>query len=289
MRVDVPSQTAVRICRGLVFLGKTEPYATLLPEGAGRWAERLGVASGVLTPWMSQVYRSRWYDRLTSALDRRLMPGQLLGSTLRKRFVDDRVRAAIEDGADQVLVIGAGLDTLAARLAPAHPAVSFTELDHPSTLRVKRAGLERLNALPDNLELESADLSRRTLEDALERTGFAPGAPSAVVAEGLLMYLSEAAVRALLDSLHALTAPGSALIATFLDDRPSWILARSLELMGEPVRWTIAPDAVRGLFADHGFSIVEGSADLRSTYLAGTPLAAAPLSSSEHVAAAIRE
>lgn len=54
--------------------------------------------------------------------------------------MDDEVRAALAAGAIHVLVVGAGYDTLALRLAAAHPEVLFVEVDRPATLGKKRAG-----------------------------------------------------------------------------------------------------------------------------------------------------
>jgi len=125
VRSDRPSHTAIKIARGMSFLGRTPPYAELLPPGAAEWTERLALAAGILRPWMIRLYGSGLFGAISRASDRRVMPGQLLGSTLRKRFVDDRVREAIDGGAAQVLVVGAGFDTLALRLAPEHRHITY--------------------------------------------------------------------------------------------------------------------------------------------------------------------
>ena len=204
--------------------------------------------------------------------------------------MDDQVRDAIASGATQVLVVGSGLDTLASRLAAAHPDVAFVEIDHPSTMRVKREGLARLGSHAPNLHLVAADLARVPLGDSLASVpnAWKSGGRSAVVAEGVLMYLREREVVAFLDAARALTGPESRLVLTLVEAEPARWLRGALSMVGEQLRWGIAPEAVEAFLATHGFDVIEGSADLASTYLAGTELANAPLTRLEHVVAATR-
>ena len=61
---------------------------------------------------------------------------------MRKRWIESRVRAAIADGASQLVVLGAGFDTLGVRLAVERPDFRVVEIDHPATLAVKRSVVE---------------------------------------------------------------------------------------------------------------------------------------------------
>jgi hypothetical protein len=88
--------------------------------------------------------------------------------------------------------------------------------------------------------------------------------------------------------VYGLTAPGSTLVLTLIDEDAAGWLRASLSMVGERLRWGIRPDTVPGFLAEHGFDVIEGSADLSATYLAGTELADAPLPDLEHVVAAVR-
>ena len=59
---------------------------------------------------------------------------------MRSRFAEEKALAAIEAGVRQILVLGAGLDTLAYRLEP-RAGLKVFELDHPATQRDKRSRL----------------------------------------------------------------------------------------------------------------------------------------------------
>jgi O-methyltransferase involved in polyketide biosynthesis len=60
----------------------------------------------------------------------RMMPGQWEGFGYRKVFINEQVKKAIKGGAEQVLVLGAGFDTLCLRLAPDYPGVDLHKIDH---------------------------------------------------------------------------------------------------------------------------------------------------------------
>lgn len=66
-----------------------------------------------------------------------MMPGQFVAFAHRKAFCERQVREGIGAGASQVLVLGAGYDTMGWRLAPEFSGVSFFEIDHPATARLK--------------------------------------------------------------------------------------------------------------------------------------------------------
>ena len=67
-----------------------------------------------------------------------MLPGILLHYALRKRFIEESARAFLERGGQQLVVLGAGFDTLAARIAEERPGVVCVEVDHPATQETKR-------------------------------------------------------------------------------------------------------------------------------------------------------
>lgn len=294
-----PSRTARKISETLVFLEADPELAPLLPPGTGEANRQLLAAAGFLKPWMVALVRKPVYRRFVGSLERRLAPGQILYVGLRKRLIDDGVRDALGAGARQVLVLGAGLDTLALRLAPEHPDRAFVELDHPNSLGAKQRALEKLGIAPPNLHLVPADLAARGLARVLQ--GIEPwdgGTPSVAVAEGLLMYLEEAAVTVLLEDLHRSTGPGSSLFLTHMRPdargRPhlgptmASLTRLSLRWAREPLKWTIDPGELGPFLAARGWELEEGPIDLRSRYLQPAGLGDRPLGEFEFTARARR-
>jgi O-methyltransferase involved in polyketide biosynthesis len=62
-----------------------------------------------------------------------MMRGQFEAFGHRKAFCERQVREGIGAGAAQILVLGAGYDTLGWWLAPEFKSVNFFEIDHPAT------------------------------------------------------------------------------------------------------------------------------------------------------------
>lgn len=216
---------------------------------------------------------------------------------LRKRFVEDEVRAALQGGAEQVVVFGAGYDPLGVRLAPAFPSVRFYELDYPATLDVKRKALESHGALPPGLVLLPVDFSRESADDTLRAaSGFRAGARTAFVAEGVLLYLEPADVDALFALVHRLGGEGSRFIFTgytgaLADPQaPAGRVAQGLAQMGEPVRSTLDPKELPAFLAKRGFTsrALADHQALRERYLAPLGLADRALDESTFLATAER-
>jgi methyltransferase (TIGR00027 family) len=143
---------------------------------------------------------------------------------VRTRFLDDVVTRACADGSRQVVVLGAGLDARAFRLALPTGTRVF-EVDLPDVLAFKervvldgrfRPACERI-VVPTDLTGAWAD--------ALERAGFDATQRSTWLAEGLLSYLTEQTRDSVVDEVTRRAGPGSRLGLTLASaerrpDRP---------------------------------------------------------------------
>ena len=126
----------------------------------------------------------------------------------RTRFFDDYLEAAVSDGVRQIVIVAAGLDSRAYRLAWPESTVVF-ELDRPKVLEFKREVLAEHGDAPTAERREvTADL-REDWPNALRDEGFDPAKPSAWLAEGLLMYLPAAARDQLYTGIDSLSAASS--------------------------------------------------------------------------------
>jgi methyltransferase (TIGR00027 family) len=199
--------------------------------------------------------------------------------TARTRFFDDAVRDACDEGVRAVVVLGAGYDTLAERLA--REGVRYFEVDQPATQALKRA----LCPSPSPAFV-GHDLNRPGLVGALEAAGWDRRVPTLLLAEGVLLYLHPAAVTALLTGLAGACAPGSRLALVTAASRPSlrrraWsVVAR---LRAEPIRFALAPGQANEFLAGCGWhesarrSGAEMAAELAGTSLWREPLRNADL------------
>lgn len=129
-------------------------------------------------------------------------------AAVRTRFFDDFLLQSSEGGCRQVVLLGAGLDTRAHRLAWPQ-AVRLFEVDQPQVLAFKEHVLAKQNATPRCARtLVPTDL-RQDWAGALLAAGLNPVAPTAWLAEGLLIYLSAVEATSLLSDVTRLAAQGS--------------------------------------------------------------------------------
>jgi methyltransferase (TIGR00027 family) len=130
-------------------------------------------------------------------------------AVIRTRFFDDYLTAAAA-GCSQVVLLAAGLDTRAFRLAWA-PGTRVFEIDLPAVLAFKDAVLAGLGAKARCERITvPADL-RGGWVVALTTAGYDRTSAAAWLAEGLLIYLTPAGAERLLTAVTELSAPGSPL------------------------------------------------------------------------------
>lgn len=111
---------------------------------------------------------------------------------VRSRYAEDELGRAVENGASQYVVLGAGLDTFAYRNL--HSALRVFEVDHPATQAWKREQLQLAGiAIPPSLTFIPMDFEQQTLEAALQRGGLNPDASAFFSWLGVTPYLTREA------------------------------------------------------------------------------------------------
>jgi len=215
-----------------------------------RFAEPLVRAVGVdfFTRWASGEVDAADLDDHESTWKLGHMPDAMAART---RFFDAFFRDAAQAGIRQAVILAAGLDSRAYRLAwPADMTVF--EIDQPEVIEFKTTTLAGLGAAPKaDLRTVAIDL-RQDWPKALLAAGLDKSRPTAWIAEGLFGYLPPDAQDRLLDNITALSAEGSQLACEDVPDRSHVDKERAREMMrGASAKWR-----EHGLeldFADLGF------------------------------------
>jgi methyltransferase (TIGR00027 family) len=131
-------------------------------------------------------------------------------AVVRTRFFDDYLLSATAAGCRQAVLLAAGLDARAFRL-PWPDDVRVFELDLPKVLAFKEAVLAGYDADPNcQRTVIPVDL-REHWATELIAAGFDRTAPTAWLAEGLLLYLTADETTHLLAKIGELAAPNSQL------------------------------------------------------------------------------
>lgn len=129
---------------------------------------------------------------------------------VRTHFFDTYFDSAVRGGIGQVVILAAGLDSRAYRLDWPAGTVIY-EIDQPKVLSYKSTTLAAhgVTASADRRAIPM-DL-RNDWPAALCAAGFDPAAPTAWLAEGLLMYLPADGQDRLFEQITGVSAPGSRL------------------------------------------------------------------------------
>jgi methyltransferase (TIGR00027 family) len=180
-------------------------------------------------PFAAPLVRAAGIDFFTRVVDGEIDPtleenvgengkGELQTETdslaVRTRFFDEFFTNATAAGIGQAVILAAGLDARAYRLAWASGSVVY-EVDQPKVVAFKTETMAGLGAKPTaERRTVSIDL-REDWPAALRDSGFDDTKPAAWSAEGLLMYLPPEAQDRLFDHITALSAPGSQLATEY--------------------------------------------------------------------------
>jgi O-methyltransferase involved in polyketide biosynthesis len=142
MRAGEASATARLIAVSTIFLAGDTAAGHFIPARAAELSARFVEPPSRLARWSLQSGLRRKLARaLITRCERLLLPGVQLHYALRKRYLEDAARDALNAGVRQLVVFGAGFDTLALRLAGSFPDAEFFELDHPATQAIKTRAL----------------------------------------------------------------------------------------------------------------------------------------------------
>jgi methyltransferase (TIGR00027 family) len=211
------------------------------------------------------VRMMRWplLRRLTISLGERTVPGSWTIITCRKRYIDDKLNEALGN-IDSVVVLGAGMDTRAYRLARRSDIPVF-EVDLPVNIERKKAAVQHaIGAQPSSVHLVPLDFERDDLIGALTGLGYRTDARTFFIWEAVTQYLTEGAVRATLGALQS-AVPGSRLVFTyvrrdFIDGVNLYdadILYKRFKQRQQVWRFGLDPDEVSTFIAEYGWRLVE--------------------------------
>lgn len=183
----------------------------------------------------------------------------LAGSAGSDLWFDARLSEALDDGIEQVVILGAGYDSRAWRCA--RDGVRFFELDHSASQLAKKEAAPG----PGPTYVE-ADLSLHSAAEALATGGLDATKPAMVLVESVTMYLTEAVVRRQFSELARAMPSGSLLAVNFLPATPPQTVQtkRQLRLQraarvgtGESLRFGLDPDDAAALIEASGWSVRE--------------------------------
>lgn len=186
---------------------------------------------------------------------------------VRSRYTEDLLAQAHEDGINQYVIVGAGLDSFALRKGDRFKDLKVYELDHPATQQAKKKHLQQQGFQPDaNHQFVAVNFEQQTVSAALTSSDFSSDAPCFISWLGVTHYLTEAATYDTLESLAQCAAPGSIMVFDYsippsempLHERlATAALSRITALRGEPIFGHLLPITLHAGLKRMGWVVIE--------------------------------
>lgn len=197
----------------------------------------------------------------------------------RARFIEDIILEETKLGITQYVLLGAGLDTFAQRQQAIAAQLQIFEIDQPDTLAWKQQRLKELRLpMPASLHFVPVDFETTSWWQQLLNAGFDINKPAVFTCTGVTLYLTQAAIRAMLKQI-CLLAPGSKVAIAFylpinlLDDQDKFlqeIAEKGAREAATPFVSFFSPAEIVAMGYDAGFSEVRivSVNDLTAQYFA---------------------
>ena len=133
----------------------------------------------------------------------------------RDRYIDDTLQDFLDEGIDQLVILGAGYDSRAYRFEL--NGVKTFEVDHPATQEDKLTKLKAVfGKVPEHVIYVPVDFNTQSLEERLLACGYDPTRKTLFIWQGVTMYLNRDAVDSTLDLVVQHSGPGSAIVFDYL-------------------------------------------------------------------------
>jgi methyltransferase (TIGR00027 family) len=209
----------------------------------------------------------------------RLFPGLANSIRARVRYFDDFLKNSIDEGLEQLVILGAGYDTRAYRIEGLKGKIKVFEVDHPDTQYVKIEKIKRIfGFLPGHVTYVPVDFEIDNFGERLIEQGYNRSMKTLFILEGLIMYISRDAVDETLSFIAENSGKGSAIL---FDYYPESVVDGICELkknmrdyaaqQGEPFKFGIKEGEVETFLVERGFSKIESvtSEDYKRMYFHG--------------------
>jgi methyltransferase (TIGR00027 family) len=233
-------------------------------------------------PLARQLISPAFYllSRLFAGYAERKGPGVIGFLAARCCYIDDHLEACLEAGLEQLVILGAGLDSRAYRFEQLAGRVGVFEVDHPATQQVKREKIVKIfGALPAYVTYVPIDFDAETL-DKLVEYGYSRQGKTLFIWEGVTHYLTAPAVDRTLEFVVRSSGPGSSIIFDYVytsaltaaRKRSEIVrMQRSRRYTGEGLVFGIDEGQVEAFLWARGYAQVQNvtSKDLERLYFTG--------------------
>ena len=251
----------------------------LLPEKERVCQDPLAVQ--FLSPEWMALLKDRQKLMALASESAQVLPGVNGAIVARVRFIDEKVKQAVEEGLAQLVILGAGYDSRAYRIEGIKEKVYVFEVDHPFVQQIKvQKIVDIFGEKPGHVTFVPIDFTRDDLKVCLLGNGYDPAKQTLFIMEGLTFYLPAETIDSILAFIAKHTGRLSGIVFDYLppsvingtSDRPegknSWL---EVERHGEHFRFGLENNKVANFLVERGFDVKNNvnAADCKEMYFRG--------------------
>ena len=204
-------------------------------------------------------------------------PGVLGGLICRTRYIDDVLQSEIEKGIENIVILGAGLDSRPYRI-PGIEDTKVYEVDMKPTQDHKKERIKKIfGSLPSHVTYVPIDFNTQALEQILGSKGLDISEPTFFIWEGVTQYITKKAVDSTLEYISK-TAPKSSVVFTYAlksvvdgisNIKGSDYLIKGAKRAGHPWIFGLDPSNIKQFLDQYNVSLVEdvGASYYQEKYL----------------------
>jgi methyltransferase (TIGR00027 family) len=185
----------------------------------------------------------------------------------RSSYTEHNLLNAINQGVNQYIILGAGMDTFAFRHPQILEQIHVFEVDHPGMQDFKRQQIADLAwTVSSHLHFVPVDFTQNNLSSSLKNAPYNPNVYSFFSLLGVTMYLTRADVFSTLQDIANNTPPGSIIVFDYLDtdafipEKAAGRVQGMLQMAqyaGEPMKSSLDPSSLASVLATIGLRLYE--------------------------------
>ncbi len=163
----------------------------------------------------------------------KVIPGIIGGQICRTKFIDEKTSQVLQD-VQQILILGAGLDTRSLRIEGIEQKVIY-EIDLPEIQEYKKRKLIKFyGKLPAAVNYIPVDFNEMKTETALSKTSFDYNKRTLVIFEAVIQYLNSDAVNEVFNFASKLSNKSYLLFTYILRD----VIERKTQVAKKLMDWS---------------------------------------------------
>lgn len=144
-------------------------------------------------------------------------PGVMEFLVARDRYIDDFLQQCLDDGLEQLVILGAGLDSRPYRFPELKSGIKVFEVDHPASQATKLGKLKQIfGELPSHVTFVPIDFTEQDLAERLSAHSYDPALKTLFIWQGVTQYLNPQAVDSTLAFVKEHSGPGSKIIFDYM-------------------------------------------------------------------------